>query len=95
MQNMKVFRNKITGRLGETQFNDNEGVLIRNAKRNGYPEEEIDIVDMTREEYMDLINKQNYDDASPSKKREIKILREQDLALRDLAIKRLEERGEI
>lgn len=62
---MRVFRNKLTGRLGETQFGEDADVLIRNAKASGFKDEEIEIVDTTPKEYKEAINLQNIADRKP------------------------------
>lgn len=66
---MKIFKNKITGRLGETQFGDDAEVLIRNAKSAGFTDDEVSIVDMTPAEYETAINSQNFDDLENEQKR--------------------------
>jgi|26BtaG_2_1085354.scaffolds.fasta_scaffold01519_6 hypothetical protein len=73
---MKVFRNKITGRLGETQYGDNEAILITNAKAAGFKNNEIEIIDMIAVDYNEAIRLQNIADSesSPSgiKKKEVR-----------------------
>lgn len=66
---MKVFQNKLTGRLGETQFSDDVDVLIRNAKSGGFTDAEISIVDMTTAEYKVAIALQNFNDLDYKQKR--------------------------
>lgn len=66
---MKVFKNRITNRLGETQFSDDADVLIRNAKACGFTDAEISIVDMTAAEYKTAIAKQNFNDLDYKQKR--------------------------
>lgn len=92
---MKVFRNKLTGRIGETQFGEDAEVLIRNARAAGFTDDKIEVIDMTPEEYNRLIIVQNENDLSPEAKRERKISKEKDKILRELAIANLEARGEI
>lgn len=93
MKKIKVFRNKITKRLGETQFSDDGDVLIRNAKAAKFKDEEIEIIEMTPKQYIKNIIEQNTEDhlASPSCAREMKIREE----MRRLAIESLENRGEL
>ncbi len=92
---MKVFRNKLTGRLGETQFGEDAEVLIRNAKACGFKDVEIEIIDMMPEEYIKAIKIQNENDLSPQVKLERKIDQEKDRILREQAIANLKARGEI
>ena len=66
---MKVFKNKITDRLGETQFRDDGEVLISNAKSAGFTDAEISIVDMTAAEYKAAIAKQDFNDLDYKQKR--------------------------
>ncbi len=66
---MKVFKNKLTGRLGETQFGNDSVVLIKNAKSCGYKDEEIEIIDMTEQEYREAIKAQNENNLSYQEKR--------------------------
>ncbi len=88
---MKVFRNKKTGRLGETQYGNDADVLIRNAKANKFKNNEIEIIDMTQTAYNKAIGLQNIADKTPAQIREDKITKE----IRDLAIKSLEDKGEL
>ena len=92
---MKVFRNKITKRLGETQFGEDAEVLIRNAKSSGLKNEEIEIIDMSPQEYKEEIRMQDIGDMSKEQKDEIKIKEEMNKILRDIAIKSLKDRGEL
>lgn len=66
---MKIFKHKITGRLGETQFGEDAEVLIRNAKNSGFTDAEISIVDITPEEYRAAIAIQNFNDLDYKQKR--------------------------
>lgn len=66
---MKIFKHKLTGRLGETQFGEDAEVLIRNAKSSGYTDAEISIVDITPKEYVAAIAIQNFDDLNYKQKR--------------------------
>ena len=66
---MKIFRNRLTGRLGETQFSEDAEVLIRNAKSSGFTEAEISIVDMTAQEYANAIAIQNFNELDYKQKR--------------------------
>ena len=66
---MKVFKNKFTGKLGETQFSDDAEVLIRNAKSCGIPDTEISIIDMNSAEYEAAIKLQNFNDLDYKQKR--------------------------
>ena len=68
-EDMKVFQNKLTDRLGETQFNENAEVLIKNAKSAGFTDAEISIVDMTPAEYDTAIKLQNFNDLDYKQKR--------------------------
>lgn len=66
---MKVLKNKITGRLGETQFGENADVLIFNAKSAGYTDVQISVIDMTPAEYESAIKLQNFNDLDYKQKR--------------------------
>ena len=66
---MKVMKNKLTGRLGETQFSDDAEVLIRNAKACGIPDAEISIIDMIPLKYEAAIKLQNFNDLDYKQKR--------------------------
>ena len=66
---MKVFKNKLTSRLGETQFGEDAEVLIRNAKSSGFIDAEISIVDITPAEYQAAITLQNFNDLDYRQKR--------------------------
>ena len=66
---MKVFKYKLTGILGETQFGDDAEVLIRNAKSSGLTDAQISIVDMTSAEYQAAIAIQNFNDLDYRQKR--------------------------
>ena len=66
---MKVYKNRITNRLGETQFQNDAEVLIRNDKSCNIPDAEISIVDMTPAEYKIAIDLQNFNDMDYQQKR--------------------------
>lgn len=66
---MKVFKHKLTGKLGETQFSEDAEVLIRNAKAAGFKDEEIEIVDMVHQQYEEAIKVQNFNDLDYRQKR--------------------------
>ena len=66
---MKIFKNKITGRLGETQFNEDSETLICNAKSASFTDAEISIVDMTPVEYKIAMDLQNFNDLDYKQKR--------------------------
>lgn len=66
---MKIFKHKLTGRLGETQFGEDAEVLIRNAKSAGFKGEDFEIVDMTPEEYKTAIAIQSFNDLDYKQKR--------------------------
>ena len=66
---MKIFKNKITGRLGETRFGEDSEVLIHNAKSTGLTDAEISIIDMPPEEYRSVIAVQNFSDLDYKQKR--------------------------
>jgi exopolyphosphatase/pppGpp-phosphohydrolase len=92
---MKAFRHKLTGRLGETQFGNDTEVLIHNAKSAGFQDAEIEIIDMTLQDYREAIKTQNENDMSKEQKDEIKIKKEMDRILREQAIANLRAKGEI
>ncbi len=91
---MKVSKVKSTGKIIETQFGKDSEVLLRNAKKN-YPENDVEIVDMTNDEFINAINQQDEDNESADTKREKKIKKEEKIILRDMAITALEARGEL
>ena len=66
---IKIFKNRLTSRLGETQFSDDAEVLIRNAKSCGFTDAEISIVDMTLTEYAEAMNIQNFNELDYKQKR--------------------------
>jgi len=68
---MKAFRNKITGRLGETQFSDDADVLVRNAQSAGFTDDQISIVDITPEAYAAEIKEQNIADNPDGEKEKL------------------------
>lgn len=92
---MKIFRNKLTGRLGETQFGEDAGVLIRNAKSANFKDDEIEIIDMTLQEYNKAIKIQDENDISPEKKMEIKKEKLIQAKIRDQAIEALKKEGKL
>lgn len=92
---MKVFKDRKTGRLGETQFGEDADVLIRNAKASGFSDDEIEIIDLTVQEYNEAIKTQNENDLTKEQKDEIKIKAEMDRILRAQAIANLKARQEI
>jgi len=96
---MKVFKNKKTGRLGETQFKNDPDVLIKNAKACGISDDEIEIIDMTELEYSEKIREQNFNDIPEKERTERKIQKEVerliDLNYREQAILNLKQKGEI
>lgn len=67
---MKVFRNKLTMRLGETQFSEDAEVLKVNARAAGILETEIEIIDMTPEAYDAAIKIQNQADNPDTSKQD-------------------------
>ncbi len=56
---MKVLKNKLTGRLIDTRFNEDCEILIKSAKQYGFLDEEIEIIDITEQQYIELIKKQD------------------------------------
>lgn len=66
---IKIFKNRLTSRLGETQFSNDADVLIRNAKSAGFTDAEISVIDMTPAEYKAAIDIQNFNDLDYKQKR--------------------------
>ena len=91
---MKVARLKLTKRITETQFGEDKEVLFRNAKIS-HPGQEIEVIDMTQQEFENQIDIQNYNDLSQEQKDEIKIRQEMLKINREQAIINLRAKGEI
>lgn len=92
---MKVFRNKLIGRLGETQFGEDAEVLIRNAKSVGFKDEEIEIIDMSPQEYNEAIKIQNERDIPQEKKDEIEKEKLIQAKIKEQAIEALKKEGKL
>lgn len=56
-------------RAGETQYKEDAEILIKNAKACGYKDEEIEIIDMTAEEYNKVIKIQDENELLYQEKR--------------------------
>lgn len=91
---MKVSRIKSSKRIFETQFGKDSIVLIKNASKY-YPENDIEILEMTLPEYTEAITKQNEADLTPHAKTENLITAEKDKILRQLAIDSLKSKGKL
>lgn len=91
---MKVSKIKSTGKIFETQFGKDVDVLMANAKQY-HPEDDIEIVDMSKSDFYTAIELQDEDSLSDDAKKEKKIKKEEEKILRNMAIEALEARGEL
>ena len=91
---IKVSRVKSTSYITETQFGQDAEVLLKNAK-NSHPGLEIEVVDMTIDEYNSAIKVQTENSMSQEQKDERKIKKEMDKVLRKQAIEALKAEGKL